>query len=101
MMALRPLASSWQWMTCSCSDSKTSSGGVDRAVGRVTSGDLSVREPRGVRLGAAVTHMCEVDLIPERSEERRGGKECVSTCSSRGSQYKEKKKKNNYTTIMN
>src|SRR3546814_12983826 len=29
----------------------------------------------------------------ERSEERRVGKECVSTCRSRGSQFHEKKKK--------
>src|SRR3546814_11676319 len=28
-----------------------------------------------------------------RSEERRGGKECVSTCRSRGAPYHEKKKK--------
>src|SRR3546814_11211698 len=27
----------------------------------------------------------------ERSEERRGGKECVSTCGSRGSPYRERK----------
>src|SRR3546814_12101820 len=31
----------------------------------------------------------------ERSEERRVGKECVSTCRSRWSPYHEKKKKNN------
>src|SRR3546814_17780501 len=30
-----------------------------------------------------------------RSEERRVGKECVSTCRSRGSQYHKKKKKKN------
>src|SRR3546814_17196438 len=30
-----------------------------------------------------------------RSEERRVGKECVSTCRSRGSPYHKKKKKNN------
>src|SRR3546814_18347529 len=29
----------------------------------------------------------ELRLIAARSEERRVGKECVSTCSSRGSQY--------------
>src|SRR3546814_16753641 len=33
-----------------------------------------------------------------RSEERRVGKECVSTCSYRGSTEHEKKKKNNTTT---
>src|SRR3546814_11307233 len=32
-------------------------------------------------------------FVPERSEERRVGKECVSTCSSRWSPYPKKKKK--------
>src|SRR3546814_13116542 len=32
-------------------------------------------------------------LIADRSEERRVGKECVSTCRSRWSPYHEKKKK--------
>src|SRR3546814_18383442 len=31
--------------------------------------------------------------VPNRSEERRGGKECVSTCRSRGSPYHQSKKK--------
>src|SRR3546814_12342943 len=31
-------------------------------------------------------------ILQARSEERRGGKECVSTCSSRGSPYHKKKK---------
>src|SRR3546814_11693172 len=33
-----------------------------------------------------------------RSEERRVGKECVSTCRSRGSPYNKKKKKNRIIT---
>src|SRR3546814_12052259 len=33
-----------------------------------------------------------------RSEERRGGKECVSTCRSRWSQYHQKKKKKKTNT---
>src|SRR3546814_17386605 len=33
--------------------------------------------------------------LPARSEERRVGKECVSTCSSRWTQYHSKKKHNN------
>src|SRR3546814_16929396 len=33
--------------------------------------------------------------IPDRSEERRVGKECVSTCRSRGSRYHYKKKQKN------
>src|SRR3546814_19473789 len=42
------------------------------------------------------------ELTIERSEERRVGKECVSTCSSRWSPYHKKKKnrtKNNKTRI--
>src|SRR3546814_11405947 len=35
-------------------------------------------------------------MDPLRSEERRVGKECVSTCRSRWPPYHEKKKKNNY-----
>src|SRR3546814_17735611 len=34
-----------------------------------------------------------VDLDPERSEERRVGNECVSTCRSRWSPYHQNKKK--------
>src|SRR3546814_12147003 len=47
--------------------------------------------------------VCQVCIQP-RSEERRVGKECVSTCRSRWSSYHYKKKKqrnrasNNYTT---
>src|SRR3546814_19853717 len=36
-----------------------------------------------------------------RLEERRGGKECVSTCRPRWSRYQEKKKKNNITVNNN
>src|SRR3546814_18233087 len=35
-----------------------------------------------------------VSMAVERSEERRVGKECVSTCRSRWSPYHEKKKQN-------
>src|SRR3546814_12533609 len=34
-------------------------------------------------------------FLEKRSEERRVGKECVSTCRSRGSPYHKKKKTNN------
>src|SRR3546814_13051417 len=37
-------------------------------------------------------------LAEQRSEERRAGKECVSTCRSRWSPYHEKKKQKNATT---
>src|SRR3546814_14509195 len=40
---------------------------------------------------AATTRVC----VSVRSEERRVGKECVSTCRSRWSPYHEKKKKEN------
>src|SRR3546814_20609745 len=36
---------------------------------------------------------CDINCQPSRSEERRVGKECVSTCRSRWSPYHEKKKK--------
>src|SRR3546814_378487 len=49
--------------------------------------------------GAVVTRNVERYTIvagnPARSEERRGGKECVSTCRSRWSPYHKKKKNNN------
>src|SRR3546814_16407124 len=43
--------------------------------------------------GAAAT---DRDGAPVRSEERRVGKECVSTCRSRWSPYNEKKKHEKY-----
>src|SRR3546814_16928711 len=39
------------------------------------------------------------DFLVERSEERRGGKECVSTCRSRWSPYHHKKKQLSTTII--
>src|SRR3546814_11238737 len=51
----------------------------------------------GVALGQLELGVLEVeDLLAERSEERRVGKECVSTCRSRWSPYHYKKK---YTSI--
>src|SRR3546814_13886342 len=35
----------------------------------------------------SVSEASKVIFLPSRSEERRGGKECVSTCKSRGSPY--------------
>src|SRR3546814_20772854 len=40
------------------------------------------------------------ELGPDRSEERRVGKECVSTCRSRWWPYHNKKKLNKYTPAM-
>src|SRR3546814_13226874 len=42
-------------------------------------------------------HLCG---LPGRSEERRVGKECVSTCRSRWSPYHLKKKITEYSSIM-
>src|SRR3546814_20087561 len=57
-----------------------------------------LRNPAGARMagrsgegsGAAARHD---QGVSGRSEERRGGKECVSTCRSRWGQYHKKKKK--------
>src|SRR3546814_19896628 len=38
------------------------------------------------------------DIVKNRSEERRVGKECVSTCRSRWSPYHKKKNKTNITS---
>src|SRR3546814_18264460 len=61
---------------------------------------LVARNVDAVCLGVALDHREEgvlvaaVEAEPERSEERRVGKECVSTCRSRWSLYHEKKKTN-------
>src|SRR3546814_10348276 len=44
---------------------------------------------------------CFLDRAGERSEERRVGKECVSTCRSRWSPYHSKKNKKNNTRYIN
>src|SRR3546814_17828109 len=61
--------------------------GVERREGREIE--------RGDRRGPSAP--CEIadELRPVRSEARRGGKECVSTCRSRWSPYPSKKKKVN------
>src|SRR3546814_12020647 len=41
----------------------------------------------GWDLGGANVNVCIVRTAPERSEERRVGEECVSTCRSRWSPY--------------
>src|SRR3546814_14584436 len=54
----------------------------------------------GLRVGSNWVGSAERPLDrprPKRSEERRVGKECVSTCRSRWSPYHEKKKNNNIT----
>src|SRR3546814_14152189 len=44
-------------------------------------------------IGVCMLCECEPLLCSKRSEERRVGKECVSTCRSRWSPYHKKKKK--------
>src|SRR3546814_14148754 len=58
---------------------------------------------RLIRSGKAVAGKSNIDnaaiaISKLRSEERRVGKECVSTCRSRWSQYHSKKKQNIKTT---
>src|SRR3546814_17204868 len=45
-------------------------------------------------------HMQEQQMFDARSEERRVGKECVSTCRSRWPPYHYKKKKHVYRTFI-
>src|SRR3546814_20573542 len=47
---------------------------------------------RLVRSNAECVDECIFEMFAGRSEERRVGKECVSTCRSRWSPYHEKKK---------
>src|SRR3546814_15945304 len=55
---------------------------------------------RGTRVEITLTYSQTSNQVRIRSEERRVGKECVSTCRSRWSpyHYKKKKKITNYAT---
>src|SRR3546814_1159625 len=61
----------------------------------VCSSDLNLDPARGARLGEDMPRISPLALLPPgrlpavllRSEERRVGKECVSTCRSRWSPY--------------
>src|SRR3546814_12388235 len=62
--------------------------------------DSSTTRPRGASVSAdeiVVTARRREESIQTRSEERRVGKECVSTCRSRWSPYHEKKKREKKT----
>src|SRR3546814_12831922 len=60
---------------------------------------LDCREPNERRETGRPVPEKPVRRLGDRSEERRGGKECVSTCRSRWSPYHYKKtKKNNKTS---
>src|SRR3546814_11094104 len=54
--------------------------------------DAQIAGVRPVESIDAVVHAV-LPGLPDRSEERRVGKECVSACTSRGSPEQEKKKK--------
>src|SRR3546814_16611786 len=54
--------------------------------------------PRAVNM---ITGPSRTGDIEQRSEERRGGQECVSTCRSRWSPYHSKKKKDKYNIMNN
>src|SRR3546814_11497823 len=54
--------------------------GADSGIGRAVAA-LYAREGADI----AIFYLCEHDDADKSSEERRGGKECVSTCRSRGS----------------
>src|SRR3546814_17944118 len=61
--------------------------GLDEGELAVVVGDLQVVVPRQQDVDAAVG-VAHLQIVPNaRSEERRVGKECVSTCSSRWSPY--------------
>src|SRR3546814_12903600 len=47
---------------------------------------------------ASLGDAAEITIDVDRSEERRVGKECVSTCRSRWSPYRKKQKNKNKTT---
>src|SRR3546814_11201300 len=54
---------------------------------------------RNTDVGQLIDAVVARNHLVQRSEERRVGKECVSTCRSRWSQYHYKKKKVDNTTI--
>src|SRR3546814_20909291 len=61
---------------------------------------VAIRGDAGIALHIGIVleqYPKAVDMTAERSEERRVGKECVSTCRSRWSPYHSKKKHNKLT----
>src|SRR3546814_13585444 len=72
----------------------------------VCSSDLQVAEmqptPPAFRVSTSTSSLPENTPPPgkRRSEERRVGEECVSTCRFRWSRYHDKKKNNNERTII-
>src|SRR3546814_19453294 len=70
------------------------------AIGRHLQHVLLEAIPHRLAFPAAVQHRLDAaDVVIVRSEERRVGKECVSTCRSRWSPYHSQKKKVNTTDL--
>src|SRR3546814_19508793 len=82
-------------------------GGVDNEDGdapvvamttiNTDNGSKEVLAVAQAKSGPGKSIVSEATLSPDRSEERRVGKECVSKCRSRWSPYHYKKKKNKNT----
>src|SRR3546814_20822583 len=54
--------------------------------------------PNSIRMIVQMVIIASLVIVVDRSEERRVGKECVSTCRSRWSPYNQKTKDNNKIT---
>src|SRR3546814_16231463 len=65
-----------------------------RDIGRMMVDRLHQQRPGVAKFGEAILRQ-RAAFHGERSEERRVGKECVSTCRSRWSPYHSKKKQSN------
>src|SRR3546814_12669361 len=98
--------SDWSSDVCSSDLSTASSPGRPRVQTHLCASVsicAPVSRPRRHRLAGAcrdvppVVHPVEADPPDVRSEERRVGKECVGTCSSRWSPYHSKKKSRDIT----
>src|SRR3546814_11552113 len=97
--------SDWSSDVCSSDLGQDQPGRLDGDVGPGADGDAHVGPGQGRSvvdavadhgdLQAAVLELGHLEgLVLGRSEERRGGKECVSTCRSRWSPYHSKKQHN-------
>src|SRR3546814_15819155 len=97
-----PLVASCDVMQCPAGDHDIEAAGIERQVARIGCTDLDALtdafQPHvAQRRLRAVTRL--ILTAPDRSEERRVGKECVSTCRSRWSPYPVKKQHNVCLTL--
>src|SRR3546814_13553610 len=98
--------SDWSSDVCS-SDLDALAADIDQRTGRhlavhhqalgIQLAEMFPGRPMGNEIGIRQQHARRILMGPEnaRSEKRRVGKECVSTCKSRWSPYNSKKKNNN------